>query len=233
MTPADIAVIAERTDHVAGPRADARRLRGPEPVHGARGRGGHAGLRARALRRPASSPGSRSRSPGSATSARRSRGASPTRARLVVSDIDAGKRAARRRARRTWVEPERRAARRVRHPRPCALGGAIDAATSRVLRCEVVCGCANNQLADDGLAERAARARDPLRARLHRQRRRAHPRLPRDPRLLRGGGDGARARDRGRARPGLRPRPGECGSRRSPPPSGSPRRASSAALVPD
>jgi leucine dehydrogenase len=41
---------------------------------------------------------------------------------------------------------------------PCALGGAIDAANLPRLRCEVVCGCANNQLADeslaDGLAER-------------------------------------------------------------------------------
>ena len=35
---------------------------------------------------------------------------------------------------------------------PCALGGAIDAANLPLLRCEIVCGCANNQLADDALA---------------------------------------------------------------------------------
>ena len=36
---------------------------------------------------------------------------------------------------------------------PCALGGAIDEVVSGRLRCEVVCGSANNQLAHDGLAE--------------------------------------------------------------------------------
>ena len=36
---------------------------------------------------------------------------------------------------------------------PCALGGAIDPTTIEHLRCEVVCGSANNQLAHEGLAE--------------------------------------------------------------------------------
>ena len=36
---------------------------------------------------------------------------------------------------------------------PCALGGAIDQVVSERLRCQVVCGSANNQLAHDGLAE--------------------------------------------------------------------------------
>jgi glutamate dehydrogenase/leucine dehydrogenase len=35
---------------------------------------------------------------------------------------------------------------------PCALGGAIDEANLPLLHCEIVCGCANNQLVDDGLA---------------------------------------------------------------------------------
>jgi glutamate dehydrogenase/leucine dehydrogenase len=39
---------------------------------------------------------------------------------------------------------------------PCALGGAISAANVEELRCEIVCGSANNQLADDALAERLA-----------------------------------------------------------------------------
>ncbi len=49
--------------------------------------------------------------------------------------------------------------------------------TSTRLRCAVVCGAANNQLADDALADALREPRDPLRARLHRQRRRADPRL--------------------------------------------------------
>jgi leucine dehydrogenase len=36
---------------------------------------------------------------------------------------------------------------------PCALGGAVDEVTVGRLRCQVVCGAANNQLAHDGLAE--------------------------------------------------------------------------------
>jgi glutamate dehydrogenase/leucine dehydrogenase len=44
---------------------------------------------------------------------------------------------------------------------PCALGGAIHADNLPRLRCAIVCGCANNQLADEGLAEALA-ARDIL-----------------------------------------------------------------------
>jgi glutamate dehydrogenase/leucine dehydrogenase len=36
---------------------------------------------------------------------------------------------------------------------PCALGAAIDEVTVRKVRCQVVCGAANNQLAHDGLAD--------------------------------------------------------------------------------
>ena len=39
---------------------------------------------------------------------------------------------------------------------PCALGGAISADTVGRLRCAIVCGSANNQLADESLAERLA-----------------------------------------------------------------------------
>ena len=82
-----------------------------------------------------------------------------------------------------WVEPGRGDARRVRRARALrARRRDRRAATSSALRCEIVCGAANNQLADEALAERARRARDPLRARLHRQRRRPDQRLPRDPR---------------------------------------------------
>ena len=36
---------------------------------------------------------------------------------------------------------------------PCALGGAVDEITVGRLRCQVLCGAANNQLVHDGLAE--------------------------------------------------------------------------------
>ena len=39
---------------------------------------------------------------------------------------------------------------------PCALGGVIDAEFVPALQCRVICGAANNQLADEGLAETIA-----------------------------------------------------------------------------
>ena len=35
---------------------------------------------------------------------------------------------------------------------PCAVGGLIDEDVARELRCRIVCGCANNQLATDETA---------------------------------------------------------------------------------
>ena len=81
----------------------------------------------------------------------------------------------------------------------------------------IVCGAANNQLTDERLADRAGRARGHLRARLHRQRRRADQRLPRAPRARRG--LGARARRAGSRRRwrGSSPWPRTAGSCRWPP----------------
>lgn len=42
---------------------------------------------------------------------------------------------------------------------PCAMGGVIDTRLVDELRCRIICGAANNQLADDGLAERLAERR--------------------------------------------------------------------------
>ena len=37
---------------------------------------------------------------------------------------------------------------------PCALGGVVDGANVKELRCAILCGAANNVLADDALADR-------------------------------------------------------------------------------
>jgi leucine dehydrogenase len=75
-------------------------------------------------------------------------------ARLLVADIDPGKRelvndlpGAK------WAEPSKALTADVDVLAPCALGGAIDSPTIGHLRCQVVCGSANNQLAHEGLAE--------------------------------------------------------------------------------
>ena len=106
---------------------------------------------------------------------------------------------------------------------PCALGGTITAATVEELRCRVVAGAANNQLADARARRPPARARHPLRARLRDQlRRRPARHRPRAARLeraqldaaLRGLGEhAARALRRQRPLPGPRGR----GARRPPP----------------
>jgi leucine dehydrogenase len=79
-------------------------------------------------------------------------------AELAVSDIDSAKRSLATDLEAEWIEPSTEMLAECDLLAPCALGGAIDAANLPRLRCEVVCGCANNQLADeslaDGLAER-------------------------------------------------------------------------------
>ena len=77
---------------------------------------------------------------------------------------------------------------------PCAVGGMLNDETIPRLRCRIVAGSANNQLADPGRRRPPARARDPLRARLRHQRRWSHrDRRPRAARL-----------ESGRARRGAR-----------------------------
>lgn len=74
-------------------------------------------------------------------------------AKLVVADIDEGKRELARSIGARWEAPSTALLADVDVLAPCALGGAIDQVVSERLRCQVVCGSANNQLAHDGLAE--------------------------------------------------------------------------------
>jgi leucine dehydrogenase len=74
-------------------------------------------------------------------------------ARLTVSDLDRSKRALASRLSARWVSPEEAYATEADVLAPCALGGALDASVVRALRVPVVCGAANNQLADDSVAD--------------------------------------------------------------------------------
>jgi leucine dehydrogenase len=73
-------------------------------------------------------------------------------ARVAVSDIDPEKRSVADELGAEWIDPAEELVAECDILAPCALGGAIDAANLPLLRCGVVCGCANNQLADDALA---------------------------------------------------------------------------------
>lgn len=77
-------------------------------------------------------------------------------AEVVGSDVAAGKRSLARRIGLDWADPGDAMVGEYDILAPCALGGGLDAASVEELRCEIVCGAANNQLAFDGLADRLA-----------------------------------------------------------------------------
>jgi leucine dehydrogenase len=80
-------------------------------------------------------------------------------AKLLVADIDEGKRAfVKELDNARWTDPSRALLADVDIVAPCALGGAIDELTIRRLRARIVCGSANNQLAHEGLGEDLAAA---------------------------------------------------------------------------
>lgn len=72
-------------------------------------------------------------------------------AELAISDIDPRARMLAEELGATWVDPEEAIAADCDVLAPCALGGAIDAATVARLRCRIVCGSANNMLSDERL----------------------------------------------------------------------------------
>jgi leucine dehydrogenase len=75
---------------------------------------------------------------------------------LGVSDIDPAKRELAEQLGARWLEPADALIAECDLLAPCALGGAIDAGTVERLRCGVVCGAANNVLAERSLADRLA-----------------------------------------------------------------------------
>jgi leucine dehydrogenase len=77
-------------------------------------------------------------------------------ARVAVSDIAPEKKAIADELGAEWLEPTEELVAECDILAPCALGGAIDPANLPALRCQVVCGCANNQLVRDSLAESLA-----------------------------------------------------------------------------
>ncbi len=74
-------------------------------------------------------------------------------AKLVVADIDPAKRALARELGARWMKPDDALRVEVDVVSPCALGGVLDHETAPALRCAVVAGAANNQLADEAVAE--------------------------------------------------------------------------------
>lgn len=74
-------------------------------------------------------------------------------ARLVLADVDAGKRELAEQLGGRWMTPERALEAEVEILAPCALGGVLNQETVPRLRCRIIAGAANNQLADDRVAD--------------------------------------------------------------------------------
>jgi leucine dehydrogenase len=74
-------------------------------------------------------------------------------ARLLIADIDESKRSLARELRAKWTDSDTALLADVDVLAPCALGGVVNEYTAGRLRCRVVCGAANNQLAHEGLAD--------------------------------------------------------------------------------
>jgi leucine dehydrogenase len=77
-------------------------------------------------------------------------------AQVIACDVDPSKRALASELGAAWVDPEAAVATDCDILAPCALGGTIDDQTVEELRCRIVCGSANNQLAHEDLAQRLA-----------------------------------------------------------------------------
>jgi leucine dehydrogenase len=73
-------------------------------------------------------------------------------AEVTIADVDPSRRTLAEELGATWTDPSEAILADCDVLAPCALGGVIDAASVDRLRCGVVCGAANNVLADERLA---------------------------------------------------------------------------------
>ncbi len=74
-------------------------------------------------------------------------------AKVLATDIDSRKRAEIRAAGGRWIAPGRALTQAVDVLAPCALGGQLSHETVHSLQAPIVAGAANNQLAEDGVAD--------------------------------------------------------------------------------
>ena len=150
---ADMAVITEGTSHVVGLAPELGGMGDPSPLT-ARGVAGAIGA---CLEQRFGSPdpaGRRIAVVGAGSVGMRlSRLLLEAGAELSVSDIDPSRRPPAAKLGAGWLDPDEALLADCEVLAPCALGGAIDAGVAGKLRCEIVCGAANNVLAEGSVAE--------------------------------------------------------------------------------
>jgi leucine dehydrogenase len=152
----DVAVIAERTSHVAGLPPEMGGSGDPSPFTAL---GVEAAMRACARHRLGSADlaGRRIALIGLGhVGTRLARRLASAGADLTVTDIDPAKRRLAAELGAGWLDPGEAAIADCDVLAPCALGGAINRANAGALRCAVVCGSANNVLSEEALAAELA-----------------------------------------------------------------------------
>jgi leucine dehydrogenase len=153
-SPADMRLIASRTEHLVGLPEDLGGLGDPSPFTAL---GVHAAMRASVEHR-FGTEGLAGRTVAVVGAGHvgesLARMLAADGARVIVSDIDEAKRAlADELPGATWMSPDEAMLAEVDVLAPCALGGVLDETTVPQLGAGIVCGAANNQLAHDALAE--------------------------------------------------------------------------------
>jgi leucine dehydrogenase len=149
----DMSVIAQRTRHVAGLARSRGGSGDPSPFTAL---GVEAGIRA-CCDRAFGSTSLRGRRVaviglghvGSRVAKRCAQGG----ASLVISDVDESKRELAKQLGARWTTPQQALESDVEVLSPCALGGVLNDETVPRLRCQVIAGAANNQLADERIAD--------------------------------------------------------------------------------
>jgi leucine dehydrogenase len=149
----DMSVIAQRTKHVAGLP---RRLGGSGDPSPFTALGVHVAIRA-CCERMFGSSSLRGRkicviglgSVGSRVAKRCAKDG----AKLIIADVDHSKRTLAQELGASWTTPTRALDAKVDVLAPCALGGFLDDESVPRLRCRIIAGAANNQLADDRIAD--------------------------------------------------------------------------------
>ena len=152
----DMSIIRERTEYVMGLPIDSGGSGDPSPITA---RGVEAAIRASAEHRYGSDDlaGRRVTVVGLGhVGSRLAERLASDGAELGISDIDPAKRELAERLGARWLEPADAITAECELLAPCALGGTIDAENVERLRCEIVCGAANNVLAERSLADRLA-----------------------------------------------------------------------------
>ncbi len=153
---ADMAVIAERTEHVVGLDTDRGGSGDPSPITAL---GVLAAIRACASHRLGTREleGMRACVVGFGhAGGRLAELLAANGVELLISDIDPARRAPAERLGARWIEPDEAMEVDCDVLAPCALGGAITPGNVDALRASIVCGAANNVLSSGSLADHLA-----------------------------------------------------------------------------